>query len=183
MKRFLFISGTFLIVLSACQETGQYVKTPGNLEVVVEDNGEFPDFLVGKWVSDKDGWVFIFEPDGRISRAQISMGRTEIVPGEIKTLPTRGGGKAVYVPGDWQLIYSPASRELSVDVVMNYVRVEMGDQTLQGKARDIITGTVSEDGQLWRTFVSSFPEYEGFPNKPEDLPYLREVDFVKVKEK
>ncbi|HIJ71953.1 MAG TPA: hypothetical protein HPP87_11415 [Planctomycetes bacterium] len=183
MKRLVFISLTFLIVLSACQETGQYVKTPGNLEVVVEDGAEFPEFLVGKWEADKDGWAFIFEPDGKIFVARISMGRTEIVPGKVKILPTHGGGQATYVPGDWSVIYSPAYRELTVDLVMNFVRVEMGDQALQGKERNIISGTVSEDGKLWRTVVSNFPEYEGFPNRPEDLPYLREVNFVKVEEK
>ncbi len=182
MKRLLFISVIFLLVLAACQEVSQYIKTPGTLEVIVEDGGKFPESLVGKWEGDKGGWAFIFEPDGRISRARISMGRTEIVPGQIKTLPTHGGGQAIYVPGDWSVIYSPADRELTVDIVMNYIHIDMGAQALQGKTRDIISGTVSEDGKLWRTIVSSFPEYEGFPNKPEDLPYLQDVNFVKIEE-
>ena len=156
--------------------------TPGSLEVIVEDGGKFPEFLVGKWEGDKGGWGFIFEPGGTIFVARIPMGKTEVRPGKITTLDTYGGGKAIYVPGDWLVVYSPDSRELTVDTVMSYIRIDMGDQALQGKTRDIVTGTVSEDGELWRTTVSSFPEYEGFPTDPNDLPYTREVVFRKIEE-
>jgi hypothetical protein len=182
MKRFLFVSVTFLIVLTACQKTIQYIKTPGTLEIVVEDDGKFPEFLVGKWVGDKYGWGFIFKPDGTILRARIAMGQTEITPGKVTTVPTVTGGKAIYVPGHWTVSYLPADRELIVDVVMNYIRIDVGDQVFRGRTRDIITGTVSKDGNLWRTVVSSFPEYEGFPNDPNDLPYTTEVIFTKSEE-
>jgi len=183
MKRFLILSNcALLLVLTSCREHSRYSMKPGSCEVIVEDGSEFPEFLVGKWEADKEGWAFIFEPGGNIYVARIAMGRTEIVPGKVKTWPTRGGGQAVYVPGDWQVIYLPASRELTVDIVMNYIRVEMGDQLFQGKTRDIITGTVSEDGKLWRAVVSSFPEYEGFPTGPEDVPFISEVNFTKVEE-
>ena len=120
MKQILFLLGAVLVSgLAGCQEPSHYSMTPGSLEVVVEDGGKFPDFLVGKWEADKDGWAFIFEPGGNIQVARISMGRTEIMPGKVKTWPTRGGGQAVFVPGDWQVIYSPASRVLTVDIVVN----------------------------------------------------------------
>jgi len=182
MKRLLFICVILLFVSSACQQTVQYIKTPGSLNVIVEDDSEFPEFLVGKWESDKEGWGFIFEQGGDISVARISMGRTEVTPGKVTKVPTITDGEAIFVPGDWQVIYLPADRELTVDIIMNYIRIEMIDQALQGKTRDIITGTVSEDGKLWRTVVSSFPEYELFPTDPNDLPFTRDVNFVKIEE-
>lgn len=183
MKRLLFLLGAVLVSgLAGCQEPSRYSKTPGTLEVIVEDGGEFPEFLVGKWEGDKDGWAFIFEPGGTIFVARISMGRTEVMPGKVTTVPTITGGRAIYVPGDWSVIYSPADRELTIDIVMNYIRIDMGAQVFQGKTRDIISGTVSEDGKTWHTTVSSFPEYEGFPTDPNDLPFTREVNFTKVEE-
>jgi hypothetical protein len=182
MKRLTFLSNcVLLLVLTGCQEPSRYSTTPGSLKVIVEDGGKFPEFLVGKWEGN-GGWGFIFEPGGNIFVARIAMGRAEIVPGEIKTIPTHMGGEAIYVPGDWLVVYSPSERELAVDMVMNYIRVEMGDKVLQGKTRDIIIGTVSEDGKLWRGTVSSFPEYEGFPTEPNDLPFEQKVILKKIVE-
>jgi len=183
MKRLLFLFGIILVSgITGCQEPSNYSMAPGSLEVMVEDDGHFPEFLVGKWMGDKDGWAFIFEPGGTILVARIAMGRTEVKPGKVTTLDTYGGGKAVYIPGDWKVIYSPAYRELTVDIVMNYIKVEIRDKVFQGKTRDLVTGTVSEDGNLWRTVVSSFPEYEGFPMDPNDLPVTNDVVFTKIKE-
>ena len=170
----------FLLALTGCHGPAKYNMSPGSVEVIIEGNGEFPEFLVGKWQSNKDGWEFVFEAGGKIPVARIAMGRTKITPGQTTTLPTRSGGKAVYVPGNWLVIYSPANRELTVDVVMNYIRIEMGDNVLQGKSRDILIGPVSEDGTMWHATVGRIPEYEGFPNDPNDLPYIREVIFEKI---
>jgi hypothetical protein len=183
MKRLLFLLVAVLVLdLAGCQEPSRYSMIPGSLEVIVEGDGEFPEFLVGKWVGDKDGWGFIFESGGKILVAKISMARVEIVPGVVKTMPTISDEDAIFVPGDWLVLYSPDSRELTVNMAMNYIKIEMGDQVFQGKTRDIVTGTISEDGELWRTIVSSFPEYEGFPTGPEDVPFVSEVNFTKVEQ-
>ena len=92
----------------------------------------------------------------------------------------RKSGEAVYIPGDWLVQYSPDDRELIVVAVMNYIRIDWLDSVFQGKTKYILIGNVSEDGQMWQTTVYSFPEYEGFPVDPNDLPYTKEVDFVKV---
>ena len=185
MKRFLFLFGAVLVSSWAgCQESSRYSMKPGSLEVIVEDNGKFPEFLVGKWEGDRYGWGFIFEPDGTIFRARIAMGMMEITPGKAITGETVTGGKAIFVPGDWLVIYSPANRELTVDLAMNYIRmdVDINDKAIQGKTRYIVIGTVSENGNLWPTVVSTFPEYEGFPIDPNDLPDIEQVNFTKVVE-
>lgn len=304
MKRMLvlLICAFFLLALTGCWGPARYNMSPGSVEVFVEGDGEFPEFLVGKWEGDKKGWGFVFEPDGKISVARIAMGRTKIIPGKITTLETWGGGtsgitsgnvtfsngsansgnyearlffnnsykaeaaaeftvaspplppvekekskanlefgmasppqpsvetdnpvyevneaivvnfsnaagnawdwiglyekgaandapidwfytdgrksgEAVYIPGDWLVQYSPDDRELIVVAVMNYIRVDWLDGVFQGKTKYILIGNVSEDGQMWQTTVYSFPEYEGFPVDPNDLPYTEEVNFVKV---
>jgi hypothetical protein len=183
MKRLLFLLGAVLVSsLAGCQEPSRYSMTPGSLEVVVEDGGKFPEFLVGKWVGDKYGWGFIFEPDGNIFRARIAMGQVEITPGKVNTIPTITDGKGIFIPGDWLVSYSPAFRELYIDLVMNYIHIDFGDGALKGKTRYVVIGAVSEDGDSWPTTVSSFMEYEGFPIDPNDMPYTEVVNFTKIVE-
>ena len=303
MKRiYVLFYALFLLALTGCQRPALYDMTLGSVEVFIEGGGEFPQFLVGRWKADKQGWEIVFEPDGTISEARIAMGRTRIVPGQITTLETYGGGtggiingsvtfsnglanagdyearlffsdsykleatarfgvgavappsvqpsksevlakfgvastpppsaeidklvyevnepivvnfsnasgnyqdwiglyekgdandkyidwfytdgtksgEAVYIPGDWSVIYLPNDRELVVKIVMNYISVNMGINTLRGKAEYVLTGPVSEDGRIWWTTVHSFPDFEILPTDPNDLPYTSEVIFEKI---
>ncbi len=298
MKRIsVLFYALFLLALTGCQRPALYDMTLGSVEVFIEGGGEFPEFLVGRWKGDKGGWEFVFEPNGTISKAIITVGRTRIIPGEITTLETHGGGtsgiangnvtfsdglanggdyearlffknsykveaiaefsvvlpsrpsattdasvksrtkslasletnksvyevnepiginfsgasgnyqdwiglyekgdandkyidwfytdgtksgEAVYIPGDWSVIYSPADRELTVAIVMNYIRVEIADGALEGKANYVLVGPVSEDGRIWWTTVHSFPDFEILPTDPNDLPYTSEVIFEKI---
>ncbi len=190
MKRFLMLFVCLFLILNiaGCQEDkkqesdpqkNKYIMTPGKLEVVIIGDGEFPEELVGTWEGNKDGWAFTFEKDGRISKAIIAIGKAEIIPGEISTWPTRFG-TATFIPGDWLVTYDPEIRELAVKVVMNYINMELGEETFRGKSEDIIIGTVSESGAVWNATVNSFPEYEKFPMDPEELPYTQKATFLKA---
>ncbi len=276
-----------------------YTKTPGTLSVYLEHTDQFPEELAGTWQSDKDGWRFTFEPDGTISEAQISMGRTKIIPGKVMTVPTLAGGRngiykgnvifkkgiakpglyearfyfkesflleaaydfvvdpnvadilpqiqfehpdtkpisgkphvrtdkrgylpnepievsfsgalghaqdwvgiykkgepdeypiewfytngekygeAVYIPGDWIVRYDAKHRQLSIDLLMNYINIQMGANYMRGKTEDIIVGKVDDSGKTWDAAVYSIPEFESLPNDPNDLPYTRNVIFTK----
>ena len=192
MKRLLvlFVCLFSILNLAGCQEEkkqeegnqqeSKYIMTPGELEVVIIGDGKFPEELAGNWKGNKEGWAFTFEKDGRVSKAIIAMGKRKIIPGEITTVPAILGGTATFVPGDWLVTYDPDNRELAVKVVMNYINIELGEQTFRGKSEDIIIGTVSEDGSVWNVTINSFPEYEMFPNNPEELPYTQEATFLKT---
>jgi len=120
---------------------------------------QFPAFLVGRWKADKGGWEFVFEPDGTISSAVVSLGRVTMKPGQVTTTPMKLGGKGVFEPGQWTVQYTPEPRELLVEIAIDHFRVERGDNVVQGQSRDFFIGPVSEDGQMWWADRFSFPEY------------------------
>jgi hypothetical protein len=144
--------------LPALSIVGCKSRAPG-VEVNVDGDGKFPDFLVGRWKADRGGWEFVFEPDGTISSAVVSIGRVTMKPGQTTTVPMQLGGKGVFEPGPWTVQYSHAQRELIVEIVIDHFHVELGDSVLRGRTRDFFVGSVSEDGQLWPAQRISFPEY------------------------
>ena len=131
----------------------------GDVRVVVEGGGPFPEALRGRWQADRDGWQLVFEADGRISAAVISMGRVEVRPGATTTVPTRSGGQGVFEPGVWTTHYVPDTNELTVKISMDYVRVEMGENTLEGKSTDIFAGKVAPSEGLWQAEWTTFTDY------------------------
>ena len=158
MKRFVFLLVyIFLaVVISGCR--GPAAANNG-VEVIVDDGGQFPEFLVGTWKAESGGWEFIFETDGKISSAIVSIGRAKLQPGRTTTVPMQMGGKGVYKPGLWTVQYSPQQRELVVEIAIDHFRVELGDNVIHGRTRDFFTGSVSPDGKSWWADRLTFPEY------------------------
>ena len=89
MKQLVVFAGFAVLLLGlwGCQ------NAHSGVEVIIEGGGEFPEFLVGVWKADKNGWEFVFEPDGSISSAVISFGRVRMKPGEVTTVPMKMGVK------------------------------------------------------------------------------------------
>ena len=158
MKRFMFlIFYCFLIaVLAGCQSSN--VGKDG-VDVIVDGDGQFPDFLVGTWKAQEGGWEFVFEPDGKISSAIVSIGRAKLQPGRTTTVQMQMGGKGFYKPGIWSVQYSHKQRELIVEIAIEHFRVKLGDDVIQGRTRDFFVGSVSTDGKSWWANRLSFPEY------------------------
>ena len=94
------------------------VQEESAVEVSIDGDGDFPDFLVGRWKADRGGWEIIFEPDGSISSAVVSIGRITMKPGQITTVPMKLGGKGTFEPGRWSVQYSQDRRELIVEIVI-----------------------------------------------------------------
>jgi len=159
MKRSAVLFGCAVILsgLSGCQSPTQLSSSKTGVEVTIENGGEFPEFMVGKWKANKkSGWELVFEPDGTISSAVISFGRVKMKPGEITTVPMQRNGKGVFEPGEWLVHYAPPSRELTVKVSLKNFYVELGKDVLEGKSTDIFVGTISEDGKVWLVDWTSF---------------------------
>ena len=155
MKQLVVLIGCAVVLLGfvGCQSTNKRV------EVIIEDGGQFPEFLVGTWKANKGGWEIVFEPDGTISSAVIPLGRTKVAPGQTTVVPMKLGGKGVYKAGNWLVQYSPVSRELTVEIVIESFRAQIGPSAVKGSTRDYLTGTVSEDGKLWDVAWLSVPKY------------------------
>ncbi len=178
MKQLLVLSicGLSVFLLGSCRSSA---GNKSGVEVIIDGDGQFPAFLVGRWKADKGGWEIVFEPDGTISSAVVSLGRTKMSPGQVTATQMKMGGKGLFEPGQWTVQYSQEKRELIVEIVIEHFRVELGDSAVQGRTRDFFVGLVSSDGQLWWTDRFSFPEYivdtKKYPNyklpfNPDDNP-------------
>ena len=153
----LTLCGSFIWLAGGCR--GGLDGTSDDVKVVIEGGGPFPEALRGRWQADRDGWQLVFAADGRLSAAVISMGRVEVRPGARTTVPTRSGGQGVFDPGLWTVYYTPATQELTVNISMDYVRVEMGENTLEGKSTDIFAGKVAPAEGLWQAEWTTFTDY------------------------
>ncbi|MHC4073853.1 MAG: hypothetical protein ACYSWW_11715 [Planctomycetota bacterium] len=183
----LLLCALFAFMLSGCQPSA---KKEAAVEVTIDGNGQFPDFLVGTWKADKSGWEIVFEPDGTISSAVVSLGRVRMKPGQVTTVPMQLGGKGVFEAGQWTVQYSHERRELAVEIAIADFRVELGDSVVRGRTLDLFVGSVSGDGQSWWANRFSFPEYVADTKKyrdhkltfnPNDNP-PEEIFFQKVGE-
>ena len=115
--------------------------------------------MAGRWQASQHGWEFEFEPNGRISSAILSLGRVRVVPGKTTTMPTRSGHQAVFTPGPWTVHYIPSTRELTVEIVMDHVRVEMGGNIVEGSSTDTFVGPVAASNRTWQVQWTTFTRY------------------------
>ncbi|MHC4205569.1 MAG: hypothetical protein ACYSTT_13025 [Planctomycetota bacterium] len=170
MKRFVFL--LFCIFLAA-ELAG--CRSPGvnGVEVTVDGIEQFPEYLVGTWKAEEGGWEFVFEPDGKISSAVVSIGRAKLQPGRTTTVLMQMGGKSIYKPGLWSVQYSHQQRELVVEIAIDYLHIELGEDTIEGRTREFFVGPVSTDGKSWWADLLSFPEYVVNTNKYQNykLPF------------
>jgi len=134
-------------------------QAAADVKVIVEGGGSFPDSLAGRWQASQHGWEFEFEPDGRIASAILSLGRVRVVPGKATTVPTKSDHQAVLVPGPWTVHYIPSTSELTVEIVMDHVRVEMGSNILEGSSTDTFVGPVDASNRTWHVQWTSFTRY------------------------
>jgi len=155
-----------LVVLVGCavllSVTGGCQSTAGNtsgVDVIIEGGGEFPEFLVGRWKADKDGWEFVFEPDGTLSSAVISLGRVRMKPGELTVIPMKMGGQGIFEPGEWMVHYAAAGRVLTVKISLKNFYIELGKNVLEGESKDVFAGPISQDSKFWQVNWTSFPDY------------------------
>jgi len=171
MKRILILLVFGLLVLlqfSGCQDGD---RRNSGIEVFIEGDGEFPQSLVGTWRANEDSWEFVFEPDGTISSAVISLGKVRIKPGQVTTIPMKMGGKGVIEPGEWMVYYVPADRELTVKTSLRNFHIEIGKGVLEGKSKDIFVGDVSEDGKFWTAEWASYPDYVAHTDEHPDFHF------------
>ena len=95
----LFILLLFsLFFYTGCQESSKFPE-PGGVSVVIEGEGGFPAELAGNWKGSRDGWGFVFEKDGSISKARIDTGRQLVIPGKVNFGETKYGGREGILKG------------------------------------------------------------------------------------
>lgn len=172
MKRLAVLAGfaVFLLGLAGC---GQQKKLESeSLEAKSREENVLPEFLVGKWKADRHDWVFTFELGGRISS----------IVHDIWALPIdlEEGGYyiegpdpntyAVFIMGPCEIEYEPATRELSVKIIMDMYEIKTPAGTLSGRREDYFDGPVSEDGRTWHARWRAYEYLEGAA--PPDIDYV-----------
>ena len=163
-----------LSAIAGCQ------NADSGVDVIVEGDSQFPQFLVGTWKENKYGWEFVFEPDGTISSAVIDGGKIRVNPArKTATTSLKGWGDAVYKLGQWMVQYSPTNRELAVQVVVKHFRIKLEQDGLvmEGDSTDWFVGLVSQDAKTWeaewytfRTNIFLTPERTELRHDPNDNP-------------
>ncbi len=155
--KWVLILSLWAILLGGCSRPLH--RQADDVQVIVEGGGKFPSSLAGRWNSQQQGWEFEFEPDGRISSAVISFGLARIIPGKTTTIPTRSGDQAVFTPGLWTVLYAPSTRELTVKISMDHVRVEMAGNIVEGASTDTFVGPITSTGRTWQAQWTTFTHY------------------------
>jgi hypothetical protein len=175
----------FLLVPAGCKDTGKQDKGP---EESVVDDGQFPEFLVGRW--DAATGVYrqiIFAADGSISAVGIPVGipaaePARLIPNETTVVKTKNGRQQTVQLGDCVAVYSPETRELIVIIDVEHLQIVYGpDLIVEGNRKDVYLGTVSEDGKTWEAGWIEHYDYGGvFPMDPDREGIPVPVMFVKV---
>jgi hypothetical protein len=180
MRWFVLLAGcvVFLLGPAGCRNANRATGTDKGVTVVVEGGGKFPKSLVGRWKDEEKGWEFVFAKDGTISSAVIGIGHIKVTPKTKKTYrtPLDKGGQAVYKLGQWTVQYSPNTRELAVEVVLESLHYDFGSKGLTGQGSNWLVGPVAKDSQTWEAEWHALMEYTAisgstekeFPLKPGD---------------
>jgi len=163
------ICGLAVCLMGGCRRPA--TGSTGNVKVTVEGQQRFPASLSGRWKADRHGWELVLETNGRIASAVIPFGRVQVVPGRTTTTTTRSGDQAIFTPGPWAVHYDPTTRELTVKIVMDHVRVPMAENVVEGSSTDILAGLISPEEDTWQAQWTTYTRYiaatgEG---KPVDL--------------
>jgi len=154
---FVIVAYVASLSVGGCAATQDKAAKP--VTVGTENGSRFPAALAGLWKSDRHGWEFVIEPDGRISSAVISFGRAKIIPGQTATIPTKTGEQAVFTPGPWAVHYDPATRMLTIKVTMDHVRVPASPDLIEGSSTDVLCGEVSPSMDTWQVEWTMFTNY------------------------
>lgn len=144
------------LLLTGCQTA---TETTRGENVVIEGTGTFPASAAGRWRADRDGWEFVFDAEGHIVSAVLGLGRVEVTPGHAVTVPTRSGGESVFEPGPWIVHYVPQSRQLTVNIVLDRVRIDMAGTILEGRSTDVFSGALQPDANVWQVQWTAFSHY------------------------
>ena len=190
MKRILMYCVLSSFFVTGCQSTNDSMHNETeSVNVVIEGQSDFPNFLVGTWMAnDKSGWEIVIEPNGSISSAVHTIARERLQPAQTKTVPAKQGGEGIFEAGNWLVQYNSDNRELTVEITLDHFNIQMGSEMVEGSSLDILTGIVSKDGKQWQTEWFSDPEYfvttgevsrQKLPTDPNDNP-KETIVFTKV---
>lgn len=157
-RAFAVTAWVTMVIVGGCNRP--QAKPVQTVAVATQDGSPFPAAMAGHWKSDRHGWEFIIEPDGRIASAVLSFGRIAVTPGETTTLTTKTGEQATLTPGPWAVHYDPAAHMLTIRIAMEHIRIPMTPNLLEGSSNDVFTGVVAPSMDTWQAEWTTFTSYK-----------------------
>ena len=144
-----------------------------------ESGNSFPDFLVGTWKANKDRWIFNFERDGSISSFTHPAGmKIDVDEGGLME-QWRRGAVALYELGPCEAVYTPATRQLDVTIIIRRFQINFPNGQLSGNFVDYLKGQVSKDGKRWEVSWLSYATIDG--SRPPDPNEIRPIPLTFTK--
>lgn len=177
MKRIVLISIAAIVVLCGCQEAQKAKK--------VEAVQKMPSDVVGIWkraMMDGEGgsmWAMEITDDGRVSWALIEAAAAIIRPGQVTKTAMADGQFSTFDVAPACVEYDPNTRQLTVALEIRHSEIRFMSELIEGNARYVFSGPVTEDGKTWvATFSEEFDYGPRFPMDPNTIGVPRV--FVKV---
>ena len=176
----------FLTLLVSCGCVEQRKSKPQG--ITEKSDTEFPKYLVGVWEADTFRWAFKFEKDGKISRLIHTVGvPIKVEEGLYYSENPDANGSGLFVLGPCDTSYDPNSKVLKVSIVLDYFRIAIMDDSIEGSSRDLFEGSVSEKDLVWNAEWRSYsmleggepPDVNAINASPEKLVF-RKVDLKKL---
>jgi hypothetical protein len=176
MNKILVMLGcsVLLSAFSGCQDLG---RSKSGVEVIIKGGGQFPSSLAGTWKANGKYWEITFEPNGVISSVVIPLASAKIRPGEITRVQARKGEPSIFEPGNIEVCFDPRDNELSVDIKIKRVYLDIGS-IAEGPCEYFIVGNILEDGKTWQAdeFTSlNLAVLTPDPNHREDRSKFKKV--------
>ena len=163
MKRLGVLAGCVVVMLISlgCEQQSRKITNSPQAKNKAP-KAEFPPSMVGVWRENEYNWAFKFEPDGSISKLVYVWGMRMVVEdGGLYEESEDGYFNAVYVLGPCETTYNPDTKQISVVITLDYFRMELSSEVLEGKAQDFFDGPVSKDGKEWHVNWRSYLLVEG----------------------
>jgi uncharacterized lipoprotein NlpE involved in copper resistance len=176
MNRIVFLMVLLIVVIAGCNEQQQ----KDSVEVTISGNGQFPSYLVGTWRCEEGRWSFTFDKDGKILIMNHAQGDIELYPGKRKELKMLDNKKGFVEPGQWYVKYEPDSEELMVEIEIDHLYMEMGDDILEGSRRDRFIGKVSDNQKAWNVDWYSETDMTAYLPEPVEIDTPFERSYMKT---
>ena len=146
-----------------------------NIDLLLPEGGEIPRQIAGQWVTEDAKWKIVFDESGVVDFVIHPVGPM-LKPMNITEVPLKHGGKGAYRCGRWSVQYIPDSRELTLEVVVDYFKNVMGPSVIEGKMQETLTGFFNEDFTVWQVDWFNISEYKAV------APFSEEPMYIKTKE-
>ncbi|MHC4193183.1 MAG: hypothetical protein ACYS8I_00730 [Planctomycetota bacterium] len=149
MKQSVVVVACLLVLsfLGGCQSTG------------------FPKVMVGVWEAEASKWGkwgFKFEPDGSILKLEHPLaGPVILSEGYVYKEGPDPNTHAIFVMGPCDANYLSRTKELKVEVVLDYFRMKLPIGVLEGRIESYFSGPISRNGKTWAIELREYAWLEG----------------------